>query len=66
MLDDAAKFKGYSGDATCPFGISIGIAICDPGAGEAIEDIVARADAAMYQDKSQGKGGQSLSEASIK
>lgn len=63
MLKDAAKFKDYSGDAACPFGISIGIAICDPGSGETIEDIVARADAAMYEVKRQGKGGQFLSEA---
>ena len=63
MLEDAAKFKDYSGDAACPFGISIGIAICDPGSGEAIEDIVARADAAMYEVKRQGKGGQFLGEA---
>jgi diguanylate cyclase (GGDEF)-like protein/PAS domain S-box-containing protein len=62
-LENAAKFKDYSGDAVCPFGISIGIAICDPGSNESIEDIVARADVAMYEIKRQGKGGLYLSEA---
>jgi diguanylate cyclase (GGDEF)-like protein len=63
MLEDSAKFKDYSGDASHPLGVSIGIAIYDPGSGETIEEIVARADAAMYEVKRQGKGGQYLSEA---
>ena len=52
-----------SHSAAHPLGVSIGIAIYDLGSGETIEEIVARADAAMYEVKRQGKGGQYLSEA---
>ena len=62
---DSVKFKEYWGDAAHPLGVSIGIAIYDPGSGESTEEIVARAKAALYKVKRQGKGGQILSEAPV-
>lgn len=45
-----------SGDSARPLGVSIGVAVVAPPHVEAPEQIVARADAAMYQAKQAGKG----------
>ena len=47
----------FSGDDDHPLGLSVGVAIYDPNAGESLEDLLARADAAMYDVKRTGKGG---------
>lgn len=39
-----------------PMGMSIGIATREPGTGEALEDLMGRADAAMYAVKHNGRG----------
>jgi diguanylate cyclase (GGDEF)-like protein/PAS domain S-box-containing protein len=40
-----------------PLGLSIGIAVHEPSRGETCEELVARADAAMYETKQGGKNG---------
>jgi diguanylate cyclase (GGDEF)-like protein/PAS domain S-box-containing protein len=57
LLRAAQALKPLSGAPERPLGISIGVAIVEPGGGETPEQIVARADAAMYRAKSAGKGG---------
>jgi diguanylate cyclase (GGDEF)-like protein/PAS domain S-box-containing protein len=57
LLRAAEALKPLSGAPDRPLGISIGVAIVEPGGGETPEQIVARADAAMYRAKSAGKGG---------
>ena len=61
LLERAAALAEFSGDALRRLGFSIGIAPYAPGAGEAIEALVARADAAMYAAKQRGKGGYAVS-----
>jgi diguanylate cyclase (GGDEF)-like protein/PAS domain S-box-containing protein len=57
MLVAACRpLAGLSGDEARPLGISLGIAIYDPARAEAPEALLARADAAMYRAKQQGKG----------
>jgi len=51
----------FSGDAAHPLGFSIGIAVFEPGMGEQLDQLMARADEAMYTIKKAGKGGVELS-----
>jgi diguanylate cyclase (GGDEF)-like protein/PAS domain S-box-containing protein len=60
LLERAAALAEFSGDAERRLGFSIGIAPHAAGADEAIEALVARADAAMYAAKQRGKGGFAL------
>jgi diguanylate cyclase (GGDEF)-like protein len=60
LLRAAEALKPLSGAPDRPLGISIGVALVEPGGGETPEQIVARADAAMYRAKSAGKGGFAL------
>jgi diguanylate cyclase (GGDEF)-like protein len=60
LLERAAELAEFSGDAEHRLGFSIGIAPQAAGAGEPIEALVARADAAMYRAKQNGKGGYAL------
>ena len=53
----AAALASYSGDAKRPIGFSIGIAEFDPRSGELLNQLMGRADAAMYSIKKAGKGG---------
>jgi len=46
----------YSGSAEKPLGMSLGIAVWDPNGNEELDELLARADAAMYQTKHGGKG----------
>ncbi len=48
--------SGESGDPAHPLGVSIGVATTDPARPESVEDLLARADAAMYRAKQAGKG----------
>lgn len=53
----AAALAPFAGDAARPLGFSVGIAVFDPSSGEPIDQLMARADAAMYSIKKSGKGG---------
>lgn len=57
LLRAAEALKALSGDADHPLGISLGLAQAEPGSGETPEQLVARADDAMYRAKAAGKGG---------
>ena len=56
LLAASQTLAAFSGDAERPLGISLGVALVEPGGGETPEEIVGRADAAMYRAKSAGKG----------
>ncbi|HXY99262.1 MAG TPA: sensor domain-containing diguanylate cyclase [Stellaceae bacterium] len=60
LLHAAEALKALSGDAQHPLGISLGLAVAEPGSGESPEQLVARADNAMYRAKAAGKGGLAL------
>ncbi|MBI1776809.1 MAG: diguanylate cyclase [Proteobacteria bacterium] len=45
-----------SADPERPLGLSVGMAVHAPGKGEALETLIARADATMYEVKRTGKG----------
>jgi len=47
----------FTGDPNYPLGVSIGIALYDPATKEPLEELIARADGAMYEVKRSGKGG---------
>jgi len=57
LISDSQRLKEYSGDEDHPLGISVGIAVSDPKSEESMNDLVARADGAMYDVKHSGKGG---------
>ncbi|MBT3237163.1 MAG: diguanylate cyclase [Rhodospirillaceae bacterium] len=57
ILKASEELMKYSGDDDHPLGLSIGVALYDPKDMESIEDMVSRADAAMYEVKRDGKGG---------
>ena len=60
LIAASDRLKQYSGSDDRPLGISIGLAVFDPKSGETLEQVMARADAAMYAVKRAGKGGVSL------
>ncbi len=55
----------YSGDAAHPIGFSIGIAVFEPQAGERLDQLMARADEAMYSVKKSGKNGSAIAEKAL-
>lgn len=57
LLEDSRALRKFSGDEDHPLGISLGIAFYDSVAGESLDALLARADAAMYAIKRAGKGG---------
>jgi diguanylate cyclase (GGDEF)-like protein/PAS domain S-box-containing protein len=57
LMSDAEQLKSRSGNEDHPLGISVGIAVSDPGSSESMNDMIARADGAMYDVKHSGKGG---------
>jgi diguanylate cyclase (GGDEF)-like protein len=57
LLEAVNGLLQFSGDAAHPLGFSIGIAEFEPGAGEQLDQLMARADEAMYGIKKAGKGG---------
>ncbi len=50
----------FSGDDDTPLGLSIGLAIIDPDGREPLDELMARADEAMYEAKRAGKGKYSI------
>ena len=61
LLEAVTGLLQFSGDAAHPLGFSIGIAVFEPGMGEQLDQLMARADEAMYTIKKAGKGGVELS-----
>lgn len=55
LLADKTIFAPFVADPERPLGMSIGLAAFDPGSGETLERLIARADAAMYEIKRSGK-----------
>jgi diguanylate cyclase (GGDEF)-like protein/PAS domain S-box-containing protein len=62
LLRASAALAPLSGDPARPLGISIGLAPVEPPTGETPEQLLARADAAMYRAKQAGKGGIAMAE----
>jgi diguanylate cyclase (GGDEF)-like protein/PAS domain S-box-containing protein len=56
ILERSKALAAYSGSPTKPVGMSIGVAVWQPQANESMDQLMARADAAMYQAKRGGKG----------
>jgi diguanylate cyclase (GGDEF)-like protein len=57
LLEDSRELRRFSGTASPPLGISVGIAMAQPQSNESLKDLIARADQAMYQVKRGTKGG---------
>ena len=57
LIETSKQMVTMSGDEDHPLGISIGVAFFDPKSGESLDDLLARADAAMYSVKKRSKGG---------
>ncbi len=57
LIEASLKMRQFSGDDDHPLGISVGVAMFDPENGESLDDLMARADAAMYEVKNRGKSG---------
>ena len=56
LLHESGCLKQYSGSAERPLGLSIGIAVRTAGSDESLENLILRADGAMYDVKNGGKG----------
>ena len=57
LIKASKALRKFSGDEKLPLGLSVGVAIFDPDDNETLDEILARADAAMYAAKKAGKGG---------
>ncbi len=62
FLERISALVHLSGRPDKPVGMSIGIAAWDPGGGEDLDGLLARADAAMYQAKRGGKGSYTIAD----
>jgi diguanylate cyclase (GGDEF)-like protein/PAS domain S-box-containing protein len=56
IIEMGKELLTYSGSPDHPIGLSIGMAVFEPGSGETRENLIARADAVMYEIKRSGKG----------
>jgi diguanylate cyclase (GGDEF)-like protein/PAS domain S-box-containing protein len=57
LIEASKAMAKLSGSADRPLGISVGVAVYDPNHAESLDELLARADAAMYAIKKDGKGG---------
>ena len=57
LMKASESLREYSGSPEKPLGISVGVAVYDPKTDESFQDLVSRADTAMYGVKNAGKGG---------
>jgi len=57
LMKACAKLREFSGAEDKPLGLSIGVALYNPSTQESFQDLVSRADQAMYDVKKAGKGG---------
>ncbi|MBT3991050.1 MAG: diguanylate cyclase [Rhodospirillaceae bacterium] len=64
MIEDSLIFREYSGDDDHPLGLSIGVSMYNSGSDEQLDQLMGRADEAMYKVKRQGKGGFAFDEVS--
>ena len=56
ILDSGTALREYSGSPDHPVGLSIGMAVTEPGSTESMKALIERADAVMYEIKRSGKG----------
>lgn len=56
MLNASSSLAHFSGSADKPLHMSLGVAVHDGPSAESLDDLVARADKAMYEVKRDGKG----------
>lgn len=57
LIKVSQSMRQFSGAPDRPLGISVGVAVFDPERTETLDELLARADAAMYAIKKAGKGG---------
>ena len=57
LIAASARLAEFSEGLELPLGISTGVAVYDPKSGESLDELLARADIAMYSVKRNGKGG---------
>lgn len=57
LIDASGRLHRFSEGAEKPLGISVGVAVYDPATKETLDELLARADVAMYSVKHRGKGG---------
>ena len=57
LIEASKAMLQFSGDEDHPLGISVGIANYDPADNEPLDELLARADHAMYAAKNAGKSG---------
>lgn len=62
LVDAARALAPYSGDDSKPLGISIGVAVWDAEHPEGLDEILNRADMAMYEAKRAGLSGYAVAE----
>lgn len=65
MVEDSKMLTEFSGSDENPLGISVGVALYDPNSDETVDQLLARADAAMYSVKRDGKGGYAVDDEKI-
>jgi diguanylate cyclase (GGDEF)-like protein len=56
LIESSRSLQKFSGNDQNPLSLSIGVAIYDATTDEQLEQLVARADAAIYEIKNKGKG----------
>jgi diguanylate cyclase (GGDEF)-like protein/PAS domain S-box-containing protein len=56
IIEGARALAHFSGSEQHPLQFSLGVAVYQPGSHETLEEMVVRADTAMYQVKREGKG----------
>ncbi|MBL6946902.1 MAG: sensor domain-containing diguanylate cyclase [Rhodospirillales bacterium] len=57
LVAASTRLAAFSGNLESPLGVSAGVAVYDPQRGETLDELLARADVAMYSVKRGGKGG---------